>query len=121
MPGSPQLSPFFLWRQHPRPGHRCLGVGLCSGVGTSVCPSAGVQHAGSVLDQGLAVQGTGEGSWQLEGHEARCSCEGLSTAPTTGKPGLGLAVAKSSVSRAGSEGTVSHGLGATSISLHTFV
>lgn len=58
-----------------------------------MCPSARVQHAGSVLDQGLAAQGTGEVSWQLEGHEVRCSSEGLRMAPTTGKLGLGLAVA----------------------------
>lgn len=95
VPGSPQLSPSLPWRQHPCPGHQCLGVGLCSGMGTSACPSAGVQHTGSVLDQGLAARETGEESWQLEGHEARCSAEGLSMAPTTGKPGLGLAMARS--------------------------
>lgn len=52
----------------------------------SVPPSAGVRHAGSVPDRGLAAQIAGEGCWQAEGEEARRSGEGLSTAPTAGKP-----------------------------------
>lgn len=52
-------------------GHQCRGVGLCSDMGTSVCPSERVQRAGSVLEQGLAAQGAGGVSWQLEGREVQ--------------------------------------------------